>query len=67
LHFLFWYLLHHPDALATLQKELDDALPPDSNPTKVYSYAEASRLPYLDACLKETHRIEVRVATHPKT
>ena len=52
-------MLRHPTALAKLQREIDDVFP---NRNTIPSWDVVStRLPYLDACIKETLRI------HPST
>lgn len=52
-------MLQHPAALATLQQEIDTVLPDKQH---IASWNTTStRMPYLDACIKETLRI------HPST
>lgn len=59
---IFYYLLKNPDAMARLRKEIDKHFPPPSVDSPealescVTSFSEAQKLPYLDACIKETLR-----------
>jgi cytochrome P450 len=57
---IFYYLLRHPATLSRLLAELDDAeqrgVFADATPG-VVSWAEAQKLPYLDAVVKEAFRI----------
>ena len=47
----FYHMLRHPDHLARLRKELDDAHA-RGELSAVVSYAEAQKLPYLQACVR---------------
>jgi cytochrome P450 len=49
---IFYYVLKNPNVKDRLQKELDEA-----NLTIPVSFAEAEKLPYLDAVIKESMRI----------
>ncbi|KAJ4412319.1 hypothetical protein N0V91_000790 [Didymella pomorum] len=49
----FYYLIRHPECLAIAKKEVSDAKLTDD----VVSYADASRFPFLQACLKEGWRM----------
>ncbi|KAJ5825669.1 hypothetical protein N7474_002807 [Penicillium riverlandense] len=57
---VFYFLLKHPQALARLCSEIDDAARlgafADSE-TGLVSWHESQRLPYLDACIKEAFRL----------
>ena len=54
-----YYLLQRKNArvLHTLLAELDEHLTAVDDPDAVYSYSEVQTLPYLNACLKESHRM----------
>ncbi|KAI1263268.1 cytochrome P450 [Xylariaceae sp. FL1019] len=57
---VFYFLLRNPSALATLQRELDDAARRGvfaDNDIGIVTWAEAQTLPYLDACIKEAFRM----------
>ncbi|KAJ5481381.1 hypothetical protein N7475_000193 [Penicillium sp. IBT 31633x] len=57
---LFYFLIRHPQYMVRLQDELDAAearwqlLP-------IVQYAEAQKLPFLQACMKETYRFHAAV------
>ncbi|KAI6088688.1 cytochrome P450 [Hypoxylon rubiginosum] len=57
---VFYYLLRNPSALAALRTELDDAaasgLFSDCD-SGLVTWAESQKLPYLDACIKESFRL----------
>lgn len=59
---IFYYLLKNPTAMARLRKEIDEHFPPPAADSAaapescVTSFSEAQKLPYLDACIKETLR-----------
>lgn len=59
---IFYYLLKNPTTMARLRKEIEERFPPpaeDAGRTLescVTSFSEAQKLPYLDACIKETLR-----------
>jgi len=50
---LLFHMLMHPECVAKLQAELDQALPSDDVPT----HEQVKNLPYLDMCIQETLRI----------
>ncbi|KAI1327392.1 cytochrome P450 [Xylariaceae sp. FL0255] len=57
---VFYFLLRNPQALATLRAEIDSAAHDGSfsdNVAGIVTWAEAQRLPYLDACIKEAFRL----------
>lgn len=56
---MLFYLLHADNrhVLEKLLVELDDRLTPLTDADTVYSWTEVNGLPYLNACLKETHRM----------
>lgn len=57
---VFYYLLRNPAAMARLRSELDEAGRSGifhDNETGLVTWAEAQKLPYLDACIKEAFRI----------
>lgn len=59
---VFYYLLKNPRCYCKLTEEIDAAF--NANPAQVathISFAEAQRLPYLGACIKEAFRL------HPAT
>jgi cytochrome P450 len=58
----FYYLLRNPASLTKLRAELDQAvtdgrLRPVIDSKGMVTWAEAQRLPYLDACIKEAFRL----------
>lgn len=59
---LFYYLLHQPADMKKLVEEIDKHFPtPDVEKPKSFEdflvpFSEAQKLPYLDACIKETFR-----------
>lgn len=57
---VFYYLLRQPAAMARLRAELDEAGRRGvfhDNETGLVTWAEAQKLPYLDACIKEAFRV----------
>ena len=56
---LFYYLLKFPASFCKLQEELNNHLPnnPADSFKHIIGWGEAQKLPYLDACIKETFRI----------
>lgn len=57
---VFYNLLRHPEALAKLRREIDDAGQAGvfgDQETGLVTWAESQRLPYLDACVKEAFRV----------
>lgn len=57
---VFYYLLRNPAAMARLRSELDEAGRGGvfhDNETGLVTWAEAQKLPYLDACIKEAFRV----------
>ncbi|KAI5795723.1 pisatin demethylase [Geopyxis carbonaria] len=58
---VFYFLLRHPAALATLCAELDTRLPRPADDDEVVSWTQSQRLPYLDAVIRESMRL------HPVT
>lgn len=55
---LFYHLLHNPEYLAELVKEIDKNLPPLDNKKPAYSITEAETLlPFLRDCMRENFRI----------
>ncbi|EMC99437.1 hypothetical protein BAUCODRAFT_144864 [Baudoinia panamericana UAMH 10762] len=52
---LLYYVLKSPPIYQKLQAEIDTAFP-DHEPGTAVSLAEAQKLPYLDACIKEAFR-----------
>ncbi|RAH72484.1 cytochrome P450 [Aspergillus aculeatinus CBS 121060] len=55
-----YHLIRHPQYLAKLRQELDEAQA-RGELSPIVSYAEATKLPYLQACIRETYRY------HPAT
>ena len=53
LEFVFLYLLHNPDVQRKAQKEIDDVIGRDRQPT----WADRSRLPYTAATILESLRL----------
>jgi cytochrome P450 / NADPH-cytochrome P450 reductase len=67
LSFLFYYLLKNPSAYRAAQKEVDEVI--GRGPI---TYAHMSKLPYIEACLRETLRLQptapaIGIAPHPDT
>jgi cytochrome P450 len=61
---IFYYLLKNPDCYSKLAEEIDAAFSAKPEQNRSYSgisFAEAQRLPYLGACIKEAFRL------HPAT
>ncbi|RAK96825.1 cytochrome P450 [Aspergillus ibericus CBS 121593] len=58
----FYYLIHHPQYLQKLQEEIDGAHS-RGDLSRVVSYAEAAKLPYLQACIKESYRYHSATGT----
>lgn len=57
---VFYYLLKNPSCLEKLNAELDASVPNgivEDRPSKMISWAESQKLPYLDACIKEAFRL----------
>lgn len=57
---VFYFLLKHPQALACLRTEIDDAARAgafEDTETGLVTWHESQRLPYLDACIKEAFRL----------
>ncbi|KAI5866275.1 cytochrome P450 [Durotheca rogersii] len=57
---VFYYLLRNPSKLDRLLKEIDDASRSglfSDYETGLVTWAESQKLPYLDACIKESFRI----------
>ena len=56
---LFYYLLRHPRCYAKLQSEVDTQLPREEAGHRFHtvSFASASTLPYLHACVQEAFRM----------
>lgn len=53
---LFYHLMHTPAAYEKLQAEIDQAFE-DGRLSEIPTFQEASKLPYLDACIKEGLRV----------
>ncbi|RYP12479.1 hypothetical protein DL767_011261 [Monosporascus sp. MG133] len=53
---MFKNLGQHPNSLARLRKELDEARA-SGNLSRIVTWKESRRLPYLEACIKEAGRI----------
>ncbi|KAK7742957.1 hypothetical protein SLS63_000525 [Diaporthe eres] len=53
---LFYHLMHTPAAYEKLQAEIDQAFE-DGRLSEMPTFQEASKLPYLDACIKEGLRV----------
>ena len=61
---VFYFLLKNPNCYNTLMRELDTAIANgaiETRPTKLVSWAESQKLPYLDACIKESFRLHPAV------
>lgn len=56
---IMYQLLTHPDCLAKLRTEIDKQL--GGNPSLLVSLADASGMPYLQACIKEGMRLHPSV------
>ena len=57
---VFYFLLKHPAALERLRAEIDEAALAGAfadSDTGLVTWHESQRLPYLDACIKETFRL----------
>ena len=57
---VFYYLLKNPDCYRKLTEEIDAAFsakPAQNPPPSSISFADAQRLPYLSACIKEAFRL----------
>lgn len=57
---VFYYLLKNPSCLARVYEELATAEANgtiQSRPSRIVSWSESQRLPYLDACIKEAFRL----------
>ncbi|KAJ5292170.1 hypothetical protein N7478_001421 [Penicillium angulare] len=57
---LFYLLIRHPQYMVRLQTELDGA-EARGELSPIVQYAEAQRLPFLQACMKETYRFHTAV------
>lgn len=60
---VFYHLLRNPGALEKLRREVEEAV--ESGviaDAEVFSWADAQKLPYLDACIKETFRIHPAIS-----
>lgn len=55
---IFYHLLHNPECLNRLKAEIADGIQSGliNGDAEVLSWADAQKLPYLDACVKETFR-----------
>jgi cytochrome P450 len=53
---MFKNLIDHPESLKRLRQELDDAAA-EGRLSEIVTWKESRRLPYLEACFKETGRI----------
>ncbi|PYH94298.1 cytochrome P450 [Aspergillus ellipticus CBS 707.79] len=58
----FYYLLRNPQYLHRVRQEVDEAHA-RGELSPVVSYAEAAKLPYLQACIKETYRYHAATGT----
>ncbi|CAH0056895.1 unnamed protein product [Clonostachys solani] len=60
---VFYHLLRNPECFQKMLKELQDAIDsgliPDS---EILSWSDSQKLPYLDACIKETLRIHPAIS-----
>lgn len=60
---IIYYSLKTPETMKKLRAELDTHFPPPQSPVSesfeewTVAFSEAQKLPYLDACIKETFRI----------
>ncbi|KAF4334974.1 cytochrome P450 monooxygenase [Fusarium beomiforme] len=57
---VFYYLLRNPECYQKLKKELDDAAKAgvfSDHETGLVTFAEAQKLPYLNACVQEAFRV----------
>lgn len=57
LSYTFHHILNHPSAHAKLTAELRAAFPSHTATSEPPTYAELGRLPYLQACVKESLRL----------
>jgi cytochrome P450 len=57
LSYTFHHILTHPSVHATLISELRSAFPTHLSTSEPPTYAELGRLPYLQACIKESLRL----------
>ncbi|CEJ61896.1 hypothetical protein PMG11_10412 [Penicillium brasilianum] len=57
---LFYFLIRHPPYMIRLQDELD-AAEARGELSHIVQYAEAQKLPFLQACMKETYRFHIAV------
>ncbi|RDW78590.1 cytochrome P450 [Aspergillus mulundensis] len=57
---VFYYLLKNPDYMTRLRAELDAAVKDgtiENRPSGLVTWSETQKLPFLDACIKESFRI----------
>ncbi|KAL8810000.1 MAG: hypothetical protein Q9200_002939 [Gallowayella weberi] len=57
---VFYYLIHNPDCYRRLMQEIEDAEHSgviENRVTRLVSWTESQKLPYLDACIKEAFRL----------
>ncbi|KAI9376628.1 hypothetical protein BJX61DRAFT_530782 [Aspergillus egyptiacus] len=57
---VFYYLLKNPQYMARVREELDTAVETGTianRPTGLVTWSESQKLPFLDACIKESFRI----------
>ncbi|KAL4863594.1 hypothetical protein BDV12DRAFT_189594 [Aspergillus spectabilis] len=57
---VFYYLLKNPEYMIRVRDELDNAVKDgkiSNRPTGLVTWAESQKLPFLDACIKESFRI----------
>ncbi|KAJ6118888.1 hypothetical protein N7471_013508 [Penicillium samsonianum] len=57
---LFYFLIRHPQYMARVQEELDAAQAREEL-SPIVQYSEAQKLPFLQACIKETYRLHTAV------
>ncbi|KAL4875796.1 cytochrome P450 [Aspergillus karnatakaensis] len=58
---LFYFLIRHPKHLQRVRDEID-AAQARGELSDLVQYVEAQKLPYLQACIKETYRVHAAVA-----
>ena len=61
---VFYYLLKNPPSYEKLMTELDTAIEDgimEDRPSGVVTWTESQKMPYLDACIKETFRLHPAV------
>ncbi|KAF9888983.1 hypothetical protein FE257_008153 [Aspergillus nanangensis] len=60
---IFYHLLHNPECAQKLLQEIDDAIKSGLiQDSEIFSWGDAQKLPYLDACIKETFRIHPAIS-----